>query len=438
MAKGTVPADVVGSLLGGGTSLQPGKSWVYDIPAPTGQSGGLATPGDIKIYGTSTLVDPSYFPAIQSGLQANMFATSGIDESENKPMPSLQPTNEWMALVLSIIDTECKFGQIQAANGDIYKAEGGGKGVYPNPGRWIPNRSGYAGPMQMAVSTGGGNVVYGDVYDFRTNIHGGIHHLWWFGNNDMGGASKHRDSTGQQFGFINNLAWTIQSYNMGPGGSNPDYLNKVWNLCYPWYLQQLQSSSAPSTTSAIAGDAGAKIIEACMTMGEKCCHDPIDGSTPTYEPRPWAGACVRAARNFVNYALGNGDINYAYDVIIRAATAGEIAKELMKRTLPTGWRVVPPGSPNGVAFHNIGGSGHVWCMVNGMIYDQWSARDKKPGLLSRTSPPIFQIVHSAWDGSTASAPATGFSSVSPGENGVAINAVHDYHIFAKPLQGSRR
>lgn len=252
MLPASQPMDTTLSQLGGLTTVKPGQAWRYVRPAPEGQAGtggGGIPSGPILIYGTQTPVHESFFPMIQSGLEQNQFANSKLDNST--VMPPLSMTNEWLALILAIIDQESKFGQLPIK--DIYAPAG----AYPAPGKWLPNRGGYVGPMQMATR-GKGNIIYGNVYDTQTNIHGGIHHLWWFGNCNFANARSNRGTDGQMFGWINKLAWTIQSYNAGPGNTNQNYYAKVWERNYPWYLQQLQrvGTSGGATPGALTPSGG--------------------------------------------------------------------------------------------------------------------------------------------------------------------------------------
>lgn len=402
MPKASQSEDATIRQLGGTTTLPPAVGvYAFDRPGPAAAAvGGLPT-GKVELYqNPGVFVHESFFGMLQRGMTSNRYQTP-LDPAF-RTMTAITPTKEWYALLLALMDQEAQFGQTKL--GDVYSPPGG----YPN-GRWVVNgdSGGGIGPFQISTKR---DRIYNaaEMQDTEANVHAGINEFWNYGNygiGDKGGASE-------PYGLKHSVEWTLLAYNAGPGnaqrGNDPNsYRRKVIQERYPWYLQQLnntfQGGGVPTTAAAGSGpvsDVGQKIIDNNIKapkpdvwrwQGERT------GNEPGY-------SCVFTARRNLHLVFGNGPV-----LVPRGfGGAKQIGQEMRSRAkagrLPAGWREVPPGSPNGIGFYGSGAYGHIFLMVGGKVYDQWSARDGGGKPVRKNANFFFQMVHSSWDGSTAQGP----------------------------------
>lgn len=361
------------SQLGGFHDLPEVESFIVKSKSvgPTYTSGVNIT-GPILIYGTQTIVDPSWIQFITSAYEQNMFA--GVkDGSAPDTVPYLQATPERIALILAIIDQESKFGQMGIAISG---------GNYPSPNaRWTMNRAGCIGPMQIRLSVSSyGNRVSQDP---EANVHAGVHHLYQYANWRTSAAPQNHDPRFPEFKW--SIPWVLAAYNWGignriKGGRMPrettNYIDQIWNKKFHWYLSQLtnpatQQSSITKFSSAVVGGSVPELQRL---------------KTVPRDRKP--GGCVRAARDL----LGALDKKLVASILpsITSVTAGKKLKPGEARDgalrlwdykwahepLPHGWVKVDPPSAirNGIAFAKAASNyarpyGHVFWVIDGKAYD---------------------------------------------------------------------
>jgi hypothetical protein len=352
------------------------------------------------------------------------------------------PSSEWYALCLAIIDEESIFGQ---TSGDsVYSPTGG----YPG-GRWLgasegsnARTGGGIGPFQV---TGSDNFSrYGGesaLLDTETNVHAGVHELWCWGNLPHAFPNSGSGS-GEPFGVKYSVEWMIRAYNGGQGGAmnrsgaTSQYVNRVWDERYPWYLQQLQASGMSagsgnaaglSTTGGSVTDKGQALINANMASPYTANED-----------------CVNTARFSLTQAF-TSDIALALEprvdgkhpgVEIGAGSKGRYLHN--SHNLPSGWFEVTPGSPNGLAFRedkNHGGSGtwgHTYIIVAGKRYDQTSTK-AQAGQQMET--PNYQFCCAEWSGSTAGSASAAVSTSNLQMNNITNSQPSDHPSIERPLTG---
>lgn len=389
------PQSVTMRQLGDLTDIKPEPgSWVVQMPFDppggyTGSSDGTgAITGKIEIYKVrGKYVHPDFLKYIDTALRSNRFSAANYYDGGRKlVMPSINPTNEWVALILSIIDIECMFGYEKAS----YTG-----GPYPN-GTWRKgtrvNDEGL-GPMQI-TNTGsykgiewyGGDAVMSNT---EYNIHAGVHHLWTYFTYPTGGKSKDgpfRPST-------ESIDWhdfkkAVAMFNGGPSATYPGpytqptgYSHIVCDLHYPWYLERV---------------AGAREQEAAASLADGSISGKIKKMQEWFlyhMPSSLAGMpgqCVKTARAAIAIAYPGLELklvpmnNSKYGISDAATTRGLAFKNRTGGlTAPPGWKIlVPPAtSPNGIVYYDYKdgkGYGHVAIKINGLIYDQYTGKNKKP------------------------------------------------------------